>query len=59
MWKLVSRDTAVRRATGYELDGRGARFFSCPRHSDRIWSPSSLLLNEYRALYPRGKADDA
>jgi len=32
--------------------------FSPPR-SDRLWSPPSLLFNEYRGLFPVGKAAGA
>jgi hypothetical protein len=45
-------------ATGYGLDDQrvgvrvpvGARIFSSPCYSDRLWGPPSLLLNGYRVV---------
>jgi hypothetical protein len=55
------RDSVVGIATTYGLDDRevgiripvGSRIFSSPRRPGRLWSPSSLLSNEYRGLFPR------
>jgi hypothetical protein len=59
VFHIVSRDISVSIATGYGLEGPvsipgSARFFSSPQHPDRLWSPSSLLTNGYRGLFPRG-----
>jgi hypothetical protein len=61
---LMSRDTAVRIATGYGLDGQGVgiqvpigtKFFSSPRHPNRFWSPPRLLCNGTVCSFLRGKA---
>jgi hypothetical protein len=53
----TSRDSAVRIATGYGMDGRGVgvrvpegeRFFSSLHRPCRLWSPLRLLCNGYRA----------
>jgi hypothetical protein len=52
-------------ATGHGLDDLvvgvrvpvGSKIFSFPRTPDRLWSPLSLLSNEYRGLFPRGWSD--
>jgi hypothetical protein len=57
----VNWDSAVGIATGYGLDYRGvglrvpvgARIFSSPCRSDRLWGPLNLS-NGYRGLFPRG-----
>jgi hypothetical protein len=59
---LRSQDSVGCIATGYGLDDRGAgfrvpvgaRIFTSPCRSDRLWGPSSLLSNGYRRLFPRG-----
>jgi hypothetical protein len=57
-----SWDSAVGKATGYRLDGRGvgfrvpirARFFAYSRRPDRFWDQPSLLSDGYRGLFLRG-----
>jgi hypothetical protein len=42
---------------GYGLDHRireVARVVSLPKYPDRLWSPTSLLFNEYRGFFPGG-----
>jgi hypothetical protein len=57
----MSRDTTVRIATDYELEGehsipdRVMKFVSFPQCQDRLWSPPNLLPNEYHGLFPVGK----
>jgi len=34
--------------------GRGKRFFSSPKHPDKLWSPSSLILIGYQVIYRGG-----
>jgi hypothetical protein len=63
---LRSRDSVVGIATGYGLEGGGvgvrvpvgSRIFSS-RRPDRLRLPANLLSNEYRGLFPRGKAAGA
>jgi hypothetical protein len=58
--KCRSRDSSVIIVTGCGLDDRGSipgrdkKYFSTPQRPDRLWVPSSLLSNRYRALFPRG-----
>jgi hypothetical protein len=60
----VSRDSAVGIATGYGLDDWeigvpvpvGSRIITSPCRPDRLWGPPNLLYNEYRELFPGGKA---
>jgi hypothetical protein len=60
----ISRNSSFGIATGYGLDGRslmpgmGKRFFFSQR-PDRLSAPPSLLSNEYRGIFPRGKAAEA
>ena len=64
MYMNVDRDSLVGIATRYGLDGpgvefrwgRGRIFRILP---DRPWGPTSLLYNEYRVPFPRGKAVEA
>jgi hypothetical protein len=59
---IRSRDSSVGIATGYGLNSRGvevrvpvgARIFSSPRRSDRIWDPPTLLPNGYWGPFLRG-----
>jgi hypothetical protein len=30
--------------------GRGKRFYSSPKHPDRLWGPPCLLVNRYRGM---------
>jgi hypothetical protein len=58
----MSRDSAVGIETAYRLGGRRVgvraevqtRFFSFPRHPDRLWDPSNLLFNGCRGQSSRG-----
>jgi hypothetical protein len=57
-----SRHGAVGIETDYGLGDRGvgvripvgARIFSSPYLSDRLWGPPSLVSHGYRGLLPRG-----
>jgi hypothetical protein len=59
---LVSRDSVVGIATGYELDDRGIgfrvpvvlRIFSSSNRPNRLWGPPNFLPNGYQGLFPRG-----
>jgi hypothetical protein len=61
---FLKLNSSVGIATGYGLDDRGvgvlvpigSSVFSSPRRPDRHWGPRSLLCNEYRGLFPRGKS---
>jgi hypothetical protein len=56
----MSRDSAVGIATDYGLDDRGvgdgvpvgSRIFSPQRRPDRLWDPTSPLINGYRGPFP-------
>jgi hypothetical protein len=52
---VVSRDSSVGTATGYELDSWGSILGRGPQRPDRIWGPPKLLRNGYRGY--RRKAD--
>jgi hypothetical protein len=62
IYLLVSRNSVVGTATGYELDNRvvgvrvpvHSRIFSSPRRPDRLWGSSNILPNEYQGLFPQG-----
>jgi hypothetical protein len=62
-----SRNSAVGITTACGPEGGGVRvsvqvgagFLSSPRCPDRFWGPTSLLANEYRELFLRGKAAEA
>jgi hypothetical protein len=46
------------------ISGKDKRFLSTPQHSDRLWGPSSLLSDGYRALswgvkWPMREADQS
>jgi hypothetical protein len=57
----ISRDIAVGIVTGYGLDDRGdgvrvpvgSKIFSSPYLLNRLWSPPSLLCNEFLGLSGR------
>jgi hypothetical protein len=54
-----NQDSSVCITIGYVLDSRGSipkrdkRFFSTPQRPVRLWSPTSLLWDGYRGVYPR------
>jgi hypothetical protein len=64
---MVSRDSAVGKATGYGLDDWevgvrvpvGSIIITSPYRPDRLWVPPNLLYNGYRKLFPGGKAAGA
>jgi hypothetical protein len=62
--RFGSQDSVVDVVTGYGLDDRGvrvripvgARFFFCPRRSDRFWDPPSLLSNGIQGIFTPSKS---
>jgi hypothetical protein len=57
---LQYHDGSVSMVMGYRMNshgsipGKGKRVFPSPHHPDRLWSPSSLLSNEYQGLFLLG-----